>query len=186
MKRKKKKKKKNNSFINNKEIIDDLKKSITESENEKENSNQYSNVINQERKEENVTKHFPNTKTEKIDFEKLVSKNPDKKFLMDKKNSNKENNNSLQEIFDNFSNADSIINKYISEFKSNEEKKIFFKKQGFILTEKSMERMALLIHYILNGIPVLFEGNTGTSKTRTTLTACNYIKKFIKKKEKIN
>ena len=47
-----------------------------------------------------------------------------------------------------------------------------------------MERMALLIHYILNGIPVLFEGNTGTSKTRTTLTACNYIKKFIKKGEK--
>ena len=47
-----------------------------------------------------------------------------------------------------------------------------------------MERMALLIHYILNGILVLFEGNTGTSKTRTTLTACNYIKKFIKKGEK--
>ena len=42
--------------------------------------------------------------------------------------------------------------------------KKFFKKQGFILTEKSMERMALLIHYILNGVPVLFEGNTGTSK----------------------
>jgi MoxR-like ATPase len=46
-----------------------------------------------------------------------------------------------------------------------------------------MERMALLIHYILNGIPVLFEGNTGTSKTRTTLTACNYIKKFINKEK---
>ena len=63
-------------------------------------------------------------------------------------------------------------------------KKKFFKKQGFILTEKSMERMALLIHYILNGVPVLFEGNTGTSKTRTTLTACNYFKKFIKKDSK--
>jgi len=46
-----------------------------------------------------------------------------------------------------------------------------------------MERMALLIHYILNGIPVLFEGNTGTSKTRTALTACKYIKKFIQKEE---
>ena len=43
--------------------------------------------------------------------------------------------------------------------------------------------MALLIHYILNGIPVLFEGNTGTSKTRTTLTAYNYIKKFKEKKD---
>ena len=46
-----------------------------------------------------------------------------------------------------------------------------------------MERMALLIHYILKGIPVLFEGNTGTSKTLTTLTACNYIKKLIKKEK---
>ena len=43
--------------------------------------------------------------------------------------------------------------------------------------------MALLIHYILNGIPVLFEGNTGKSKTRTTLTAYNYIKKFKEKKD---
>ena len=47
-----------------------------------------------------------------------------------------------------------------------------------------MERMALLIHYILNGIPVLFEGNTGTSKTRTTLNACKFIKKFFKNDEK--
>ena len=60
-------------------------------------------------------------------------------------------------------------------------KKEFFKKQGFILTKKSIERMALLIHYILNGIPVLLEGDTGTSKTRTILTACNYIKKFLQK-----
>ena len=81
--------------------------------------------------------------------------------------------------------TDSIINKYISEFKLDDKKKKFFKKQGFILTEKSMERMALLIHYILNGIPVLFEGNTGTSKIRTTLTACNYIKYLFRKKEKM-
>ena len=33
----------------------------------------------------------------------------------------------------------------------------------------------------MNVVPVLFEGNTDTSKTRTKLTACNYIKKFIKK-----
>ncbi len=82
---------------------------------------------------------------------------------------------------DDFINDDSMIKKYTTEFKSDEKKKKFFKKQGFILTEKSMERIALLIHYILNGVPVLFEGNTGTSKTRTILTACNYIKKFIKK-----
>ena len=101
---------------------------------------------------------------------------------MDEKNKNKDSQKSIQEIIDNFLKTDSVIKKYISEFKSDEKKKKFFKKQGFILTEKSMERMALLIHYILNGVPVLFEGNTGTSKTRTTLTACNYIKKFIQKK----
>ena len=37
------------------------------------------------------------------------------------------------------------------------------------------------INSLLNGVPVLFEGNTDNSNTRTTLTTCNYIKKFIKK-----
>ena len=41
--------------------------------------------------------------------------------------------------------------------------------------------MAMLIHYILNGIPVLLEGPTGTSKTRTTLIACEYITKILNK-----
>ena len=45
-----------------------------------------------------------------------------------------------------------------------------------------MERIALLIHYITCGIPVFLEGNTGTSKTRATLVACNYIKKFLNDK----
>ena len=41
--------------------------------------------------------------------------------------------------------------------------------------------MAMLIHYILSGIPVLLEGPTGTSKTRTTLIACEYITKVLNK-----
>ena len=41
--------------------------------------------------------------------------------------------------------------------------------------------MAMLIHYILNGIPVLLEGRTGTSKTRTTLIACEYITQILNK-----
>jgi len=36
----------------------------------------------------------------------------------------------------------------------------------------------MLIHYILSGIPVLLEGPTGTSKTRTTLMACEYITQY--------
>jgi MoxR-like ATPase len=52
--------------------------------------------------------------------------------------------------------------------------------------------MTMLIHYILSGIPVLLEGleinyfekkffPTGTSKTRTTLIACEYITKILNK-----
>ena len=55
---------------------------------------------------------------------------------------------------------------------------------GYVLTDKSCERMAILIHYILSGIPVLLEGPTGTSKTRTTLIACEYITKFINEESK--
>ena len=60
----------------------------------------------------------------------------------------------------------------------------FFNKIGYVLTDKSCERMAMLIHYILSGIPVLLEGPTGTSKTRTTLIACEYITKIINKNSK--
>ena len=42
----------------------------------------------------------------------------------------------------------------------------------------------MLIHYILSGIPVLLEGPTGTSKTRTTLIACDYITNIINKDSK--
>ena len=44
--------------------------------------------------------------------------------------------------------------------------------------------MAMLIHYIQSGIPVLLEGQTGTSKTRTTIIACEYITKIINKDSK--
>jgi len=42
-----------------------------------------------------------------------------------------------------------------------------------MLTEKSKESLALLIHYNLIGIPVLFEGNKGVSKTRASLISAN-------------
>ena len=43
--------------------------------------------------------------------------------------------------------------------------------------------MAILIHYLLNGIPILFEEIQELQKNRTTLTSCNYIKKFIRKND---
>ena len=89
----------------------------------------------------------------------------------------------IDKIANKFSTCESSINRYIEEFTDSPEKIKFFKDNGFILTEKSKERLALLIHYNLIGIPVLLEGNTGTSKTRTSLIAANYIHKFINNNE---
>jgi len=63
------------------------------------------------------------------------------------------------------------------------EEKDYLSSLGFILTDKSSERMAKLIHYINTKVIVLLEGPTGTSKTRTTLIAYKYIQ-YMKKKTK--
>ena len=109
------------------------------------------------------------------------SRNENGKFLIDEKTTYKDIKNDIEEIMKNFSTAKPVIQKIIKEFEKN---KNFFEEENFILTDNSKERMALLIHYIKNGIPVLFEGNTGTSKTRTILTASKYLKKFGKIDEK--
>ena len=100
--------------------------------------------------------------------------------MLNEKSGNEDGQRVIQEVIANFleSKSQSVIEKYIKEF---ETKKEFFERQKYILTEKSKERIALLIHYILNGIPVILEGNTGTFKTRTVITACNYINEFITK-----
>ena len=87
----------------------------------------------------------------------------------------------IKKIIKNFHQSESVINKYINDFNKKETQE-FLKKAGFVLTKKSKERLALLIHYILTGNPLLLEGNTGTAKTRTTLVASQYIKKFIDEK----
>ena len=156
---------------------DNSQNSDDEGEEGKINQNS-KKLVYMERKEENVIKQEIIIKKNQISYDKLTPKNQSGKFLLDEKLGNKDNQRVIQDIVDNFPKADSIIKKYLEEFKKKEKKR-FFRQQGFILTEKSMENLALLIHYILNGIPVLFEGNTGTAKTRTILTACNYIKKFI-------
>ena len=79
------------------------------------------------------------------------------------------------------SNEIDILEAKKKELWENEE---FFNKIGYVLTDKSCERMAMLIHYIISGIPVLLEGPTGTSKTRTTLIACEYITKVLNKNAK--
>ena len=138
------------------------------------------NFENKEREEINVRKCSKEIKQKK--FDKLESKNKNGKFLLEEhsvKEDIKRNVQDIKDITNSFLETKSVIEHYKKEFES---KKDFFKEQGYILTKESKERMALLIHYILNGIPVSFEGNTGTSKTRTALTAANYIKKFINEK----
>ncbi len=120
----------------------------------------------------------------KKNISELQPKNIDKKFLKDiesKEEGEEMAKKKIKEIITHFKESPTEIDFYLEEFKKKE-KKDFFKKQKYILTNKSMERIALLIHYITCGIPVFLEGNTGTSKTRATLVACNYIKKFLNDK----
>ena len=167
----------NDSLKNKNEIEDNVYKK----KEKEETIYNYQKFKNKEIKEENVNKHEKKIKQKSSND--LKSKNKNGKFLMEEKLEKKETKSSINDIINNFEETESIIKKYIKEFDSIEEKIIFFKNQGFILTEKSKERLALIIHYILNGINALLEGNTGTSKTRTVLVACNYIKLFIQKKD---
>ena len=112
-------------------------------------------------------------------MEKPISQNRDGKFIFEKK----KNNIDMPELINEFENAPSSIESLKKELFSN---KGFFIENSFILTDESAERMANLIHYIKNKIPVLLEGPTGTSKTRTTIIASKYIQKFYIQKEEDN
>ena len=113
----------------------------------------------------------------------LKIKNETGNFLAKEQKNDDKYLEKIDKIANKFLTCESSINRYIEELTDSPEKIKFFKDNGFILTEKSKERLALLIHYNLIGIPVLLEGNTGTSKTRTSLIAANYIYKFINNNE---
>ena len=108
-----------------------------------------------------------------------ISNNEDGNFLYQKEQKNID----MAQLINQLENAPSSINCLKKELFSHKE---FFSKNGFILTEESAERMSNLIHCIKSKIPVLLEGPTGTSKTRTTLIASKYIKKFYTKEEEDN
>ena len=83
----------------------------------------------------------------------------------------------ISKIEENISKNIDVLKKIKNKLK---EKENFFNDHGYILTEEACERMGMLIHYILSGIPVLIEGPTGKSKTRTAIIAFEYIKKIEK------
>ena len=49
------------------------------------------------------------------------------------------------------------------------------RKYNYILTKKAKDRLDKLYTYITNGIPVLLEGETGSSKTLSAEIICKYI-----------
>ena len=71
--------------------------------------------------------------------------------------------------------VESIIN-YKPKFLSlNCDKKNLLDNYNYILTEKAKNRLDKLYTYIFNGIPVLLEGETGTSKTLSAEIICKQI-----------
>ena len=131
----------------------------------------------QKKKDDIIKSVIQLTKEEPI--KKPMSLNEDNKFLFEKEQKNID----MRQLINQLENAPSSVELLKKELFSHKD---FFVKNGFILTDESAERMANLIQCIKNKIPVLLEGPTGTSKTRTTLLASKYIQKFYYKSEEDN
>ena len=69
-----------------------------------------------------------------------------------------------------------IFEEKIKQLKMFEE---FFNDIGFVLTKISSQKLLMIIHDILSGIPVLLLGSPCTSKTMLALAASEYITKII-------
>lgn len=67
----------------------------------------------------------------------------------------------------------------------NYSKQYLLDNYNYILTNQAKERLDKLYTYISNGIPVLLEGETGTSKTLSSEIICKYIYE-IKNKDNPN
>ena len=88
-------------------------------------------------------------------------------------------------------NADISIETIIEKIKnveptfleSNCDEKFLLEKYNYILTEQAKERLDKLYTYIKNGVPVILEGETGSSKTLSAEIICKYI--YEMKKDKI-
>ena len=133
---------------------------------------------NQQKKKDDIIKSVIQL-TKENPLKKPISLNDDGKFLFEKEQKNID----MAQLINQLENAPSSVELLKKELFS---RKNFFVMNGFILTDESAERMAILIQCIKNKIPVLLEGPTGTSKTRTTLIASKYIQKFYSKSDEDN
>ena len=88
-----------------------------------------------------------------------------------------------------FNSRDFEIKNFVDSFKSyqasfmsmNYSKEILLDKYNYVLTRKAKDRLDKLFTYIINGIPILLEGETGTSKTITSEIICEYISEMRNK-----
>lgn len=159
--------KENNSFENISKIAMDnldIESNNNNSEKKKEkvqNSNNINNEIltNEFHKKDNIHKN-----KSRSEGGYLIDN-----FLM------KKDTNKINEIIENFKEIkDSPPQEELLELIKKNEK--FFNKNNYILTKGSIERLAMLIHYIECKNPVLLEGPTGASKTFTTKIALEFLK----------
>ena len=144
----------------------------------KKSNNKNKEKENQPKKKDDIIKSVIQLAKEEP-IKRPISINEDGKFLFEKEQKNID----MAQLINQLENAPSSVEILKKELFSHKD---FFVKNGFILTDESAERMANLIQCIKNKIPVLLEGPTGTSKTRTTLIASKYIQKFYSKSEENN
>ena len=82
-------------------------------------------------------------------------------------------------------NLNEIINKIKTTkpcfLKSNCDKNVLQNNYKYILTDQAEKRLDKLYTYIKSGVPVILEGETGSSKTRSAVIICEYI--YEKKKK---
>ena len=75
----------------------------------------------------------------------------------------------LEEIIDKIKNTKPIF------LKSNCDENILLNNYNYILTDQAKERLDKLYTYIKSGVPVILEGETGSSKTLSAEIICKYI-----------
>ena len=83
------------------------------------------------------------------------------------------NTNSKNMTIESF--VDTVKSCHPSFMSLNWKKEIFLDNYNYILTDKAKDRLNKLYTYIINGIPVLLKGETGTSKTLSSEIICKYI-----------
>ena len=76
---------------------------------------------------------------------------------------------------------DKLKNTKTTFLKSNCDENFLLNKYNYILTDQAKERLDKLYTYIKSGVPVILEGETGSSKTLSAEIICKYIYEMKKK-----